>query len=814
MIRSIEDFSWEHLGLTVPLMVVLAGSSTNAQEGGDSPQADDDIEEIVVIGSRSQEPRTAAESTVPIDVLNSEELSSFGNIADLTDNLKSLVPSYNASMASGDGDTYVRPTSLRGLAPDQSLLMINGKRRHRAALIAEFVPGAGKGAQGPNISMIPGIAIQSVEVLRDGAAAQYGSDAIAGVINLRLKENREGGTVRAQYGQHYEGELTYKLEGNVGLPLAADGFLSLSMEVISNEALSRGIQRPQGESLIEAGVPNVGADTPFEDAPFVQTWGRPQSDGTRIFWNAGVPFGESSNLYSHGNWAKVDGRYRFFFRDGDGDGGAPHITIATLRELGFTGLPQGFTPFFDGANDDISYVFGVNGFTAQDIYYDVSFGYGSNDLDFTLNNTINQSIGLGADGNPLQMDFDVGKLGQKETILNLDLLKQLNEQTYFAFGAQYHEETFEITAGEPNSYQGAGSSGFKGFEPQNAGEFSRDSYGLYGELEREFTDEFLGQFALRYEDFADFGSTLDYKVAARVFINQDWALRGSVSTGFHAPTPGQANIQKITTTFDNDTGAQIESGTVPPDHPLAIAAGGAPLTEETSVNFSVGFTGTLGDNITVTFDVYSISIEDRIYKTQRINVVDPVTNIGSGVEFFTNALDLESSGFDFVATTSVGGQRPTDLSLALNWNEVDVTGQNRVNNIEPVTAAIVEDIEKSYPSFKLIVTSNTILTDQLSLMTRTNYYGEHYDERGRIDGVDGNAPTKLLEPVVFIDVELSYELDDSFEVVLGFNNVFDTYIDEIDDPYANRQNVGLPYARRTAANFEGGSWYLTGTYRW
>ena len=785
-----------------------------AQETEEVAAGDEDIEEVVVIGSRSREPRTAAESTVPIDVLNSEELASFGNIADLTDSLRSLVPSYNASMASGDGDTYVRPTSLRGLAPDQSLLMINGKRRHRAALIAEFVPGAGKGAQGPNISMIPAIAIQSVEILRDGAAAQYGSDAIAGVINLRLKEDRDGGTIRAQFGQQYEGEASYKIEGNVGLPIADGGFLNLSMEIISNEALSRGIQRPQGESLIAAGVPNVGADTPFDDAPLVQTWGRPQSEGTRIFWNAGIPVGESSELYSHGNWAKVDGRYRFFFRDGDGDGGAPHITIATLRESGFTGLPQGFTPFFDGANDDLSYVLGIKGIGAQSIYYDVSWGYGSNDLDFTLNNTINQSIGLGADGNPLQMDFDVGKLGQRESLLNVDLLKQIDDQTYFAFGAQYHKETFEITAGETNSYQGAGSSGFKGFEPQNAGEFSRDSYAFYSEVEKEFTDAFIGQFALRYEDFSDFGATLDYKVAGRMFVNDDWAIRGSASTGFHAPTPGQANIQKITTTFDNDTGAQIESGTVPPDHPLAIAAGGAPLTEETSTNLSVGFTGDLGQDITVTFDVYRIGIEDRIYKTQRINVVDPDTNIGSGIEFFTNALDLQSIGFDLVATTSVGNERRTDLSIALNWSEIDVTGQNLVNGIQPVTDAIVEDIEESYPSFKLIVTANSIITDRISLMTRMNYYGEHYDERGRIDGVDGGDPTKLLDAVVFIDAEIAVDLTDDFEAVLGFSNIFDSYIEEIGAPYANRKSVGLPYARRTAANFEGGSWYLTGTYRW
>ena len=250
-------------------------------------------------------------------MLSAEEIGRVGNHADLTDSLRALAPSYNAPMASGDGDTFVRSTSLRGLAPDQTLVMVNGKRRHRAAVIAEFVPAAGKGSHGPNIAMIPGIAVRSVEVLRDGAVAQYGSDAIAGVINFRMKDAAQGGEVRLDYGQYFEGERSLKLAANAGFGLGTDSFANVSFEFVDNEALSRGRQRPNAQALIDAGVPGIGADTPFDDAPLVQTWGRPQTTDYRFFVNAGMPVGEQADLYLHANFASTEGRYRFFYRSGD-----------------------------------------------------------------------------------------------------------------------------------------------------------------------------------------------------------------------------------------------------------------------------------------------------------------------------------------------------------------------------------------------------------------------------------------------------------------------------------------------------------------
>lgn len=792
--------------VAVPIAPALAAEEEDAR----------DVEVVFVIGSRFQTSRSASDAPAPVDILSAEDITSIGNNADLTDSLRALAPSYNAPMASGDGDTFVRPTSLRGLAPDQTLVMVNGKRRHRAALIAEFVPAAGKGSHGPNIGMIPSIAVDSVQVLRDGAVAQYGSDAIAGVINFQMKDAAEGGTVTIDYGQFYEGEQSLKLAANGGFSLGAEGFLNLSYEYVDNEALSRGRQRPNAQALIDAGVRGVGTDSPFEDAPFVQTWGRPQTKDHRFFVNAGVPVGDAGEAYFQGNLADTAGRYRFFYRAGDNpttDDNEAHVTIRGLEIE--DRLPQGFTPFFDGDHFDYGWVAGLKGLFPDGTTYDFSVGYGQDELDFFLNNTINPDIGLGTDGLPAQMGFDVGALQQQELNLNADFTHAFSDSVQLAYGAEWREETFTVVAGEPNSYRGAGSSGFKGLEPVNAGEFSRDNFAVYGEIEHLATDQTLFQYALRYEDFSDFGGTLNGKLAVRHDLTDRLTLRGSVNTGFHAPTPGQSNLQKVTTTFDNDTGLQVESGTVPPDHPLAVAAGGAALEEEESIDYSLGiWTG--GERTELTVDAYIIRIDGRIFKTRSLPSRDPVTEIGSNVQFFTNALDLKVRGLDVVLTTRIdwSDARSTDVSFAYNHNSVDVVSQSLVNGVWPVSAADVEDIEESYPNDRFTVVADTGLGPRWDLMLRANYYGEHYDERGRIGGVDGGAPTKLLDSTIFFDAELGFDYSESLRFTLGAANVFDEYIDVIDAPYANRLNVGLPYARRTAANFEGGSWYLRASYRW
>ena len=773
--------------------------------------ADEVIEEVITIGTRSAKPRTAADSTVPIDVISAEDFNALGSTADLTDNLKAAIPSYTATPATGDGSAFVRPTSLRGTSPDQTLVLVNGKRRHRSALVQFFAPAAGNGAHGVDVGMIPGIALKSVEVLRDGAASQYGSDAIAGVINFNLKDSSEGGEVQLQYGQHYEGESSTKFAANAGFAAGANGFVNASIEIVDNDALSRGIQRPDAQALIDSGVVGVGADSPFGDAPFAQTWGRPETSGTRIYVNSGFDLANGSELYNRLGYADTDGRYRFFYRAGI-PAGAPasgHSSLRAIRDAGFTGalLDTGYTPYLDGQQSDFSWISGLKGAYASGTTYDYSIGYGKNELDYFLNNTTNSDQYI-ADGT-LQRDFNVGAYEQAELNLNADFSKALRDNLNLAYGVEWREETYTVVAGEANASLGGGSSGFKGITPQDSGEFSRDNFALYGDVEHDVSDALLVQYALRYEDFSDFGSTVNGKVAARYRINDDLALRGAVSTGFHAPTPGQSNVRTTITTFDGNTGLQVEEGLVPSTDPRVAAVGGKALTEESSFNISAGFTSSIGDNANLTVDLYQINVDDRIYRTGDI-AVPGTTNT---ISFYTNALDVEHSGVDVVLTTAFdwSASNTTDLTFAYAYNKIDVAGQKQINGVNPVSDSLIEDIENNYPNSRFVATANTDFGDRWNMLVRANYYGAHFDERGTIGAATG--PSAEIDASTYFDAELGFQYNEKLKFSLGAINIFDQYIDEIGASNANRLSVGLQYPRRSAANYEGGSWYLRTSYK-
>ncbi|MDH3619879.1 MAG: TonB-dependent receptor [Gammaproteobacteria bacterium] len=787
----------------------LSYQSAIAQDGAD----DEFIEEIITTGSRSAKPRSAGDSPVPVDVINADDFTAMGNTADLTDNLKALVPSFTATPATGDGSAFVRPTSLRGTSPDQTLVLINGKRRHRSALVQFFAPAAGNGSHGPDIGMIPGMAVKSVEVLRDGAASQYGSDAIAGVINFIMKDASDGGQVMVQYGEHFEGEQSLRAGANIGLPIGDAGFVNATIEYVDNDALSRGIQRPDAQALVDGGVPGVGADSPFGDAPFVQTWGRPQTEGVRFFVNSGFELSNSAELYARFGLAETDGRYRFFYRS------PTHSSLSDHRANGYTGLPAGFTPYLDGAQDDASLVVGVKGEFDSGMLYDISYNYGKNELDYFLNNTVNPDLALVGTCPACeipQRDFDVGGYGQEENTINADFSLPMSDAVNLAFGFEAREETFIAFAGEPNSFLGAGSSGFRGVEPKNAGDFKRDNVAVYVDVEHDVSDALLVQYAARYENYSDFGGTLNGKIAARFRISDAFALRGAVSTGFHAPTPGQSNVSTIITTFDGTTGLQVEEGLFPVSNPDVVAAGGKALTEEQSTNISAGFTAEIGDFLSVTADIYKIEVDDRIYRTGDIPVpplpTDPPGAPARSISFYTNAIDVEHEGIDIVATSSfdVGGASSLDLSLAYSYNSVTVTGQKLVSGIQPVSDSLVEDIENNYPEHRWVLSGNWLLGENFNVMGRINFFGEHFDERGTIGAaVD---PSAKIDATYYVDLEAGWNVNDNWRVVLGGSNIFDEFIDEIGPPNANRLSVGLQYPRRTVANYEGGSWYLKGIF--
>lgn len=756
-----------------------------------------EIEKISILGTRGPS-RTVFDSPVPIDVFSAEEINYIGNTADLTDNLKSLIPSFIATPATGDGSAFIRPTSLRGMSPDQTLIMVNGKRRHRSALVQFLAPAASNGAHGSDIGMIPSIAIKRLEILRDGASAQYGSDAIAGVINLQLKDETDGNEVRWSYGEFYEGESSWIFGANLGTSFGENGFVNLSLETNKNQALSRGLQRPDAQQLIDSGIDGVGDDSPFGDQPLVQSWGRPQTQGAKLMFNMGYQANSWLEWYAHGNVADTEGRYRFFYRPPN------HETL-----LNVTTLPGGYTPYLDGKQKDESIVTGFRGDNDDDLHFDISASWGRNQLDYFLNNTINPGLVDPVLGTPGQRNFDMGGYEQSEFNLNADFSLEVDSDLLLSGGLEWRKESYKTKAGEISAFGILpGPNGLTSVTQERAGTFNRHNFAIYSDIEQKFTDKLLLQYALRYENFSNFGNTTNVKFATRYALTEKVLLRSSLSTGFHAPTPGQANFNTIITTFDGMTGTQVEEGLVPPDHPDAVAAGGAPLQEEESRNFSFGLTQKMGLQSRLALDFYKVFVDGRIYRTSDITTAD-----GRIISFYTNAMDVDHRGVELVFTTHFNllSDFPTDLTFAYNHSKIDVVSQRKVNGLLPVSDAIIEDIESNYPKDRFIITGVMDLKDNWKLVIRGNFYGDHFDERGRIG--DPIEPTAKVRSILFWDMELSYNPTQDLTFTLGSNNLFDQYVNQIGEGYANRLSVGLPYPRRTPANYEGGSWYAKVHYR-
>lgn len=351
-------------------------------------------------------------------------------------------------------------------------------------------------------------------------------------------------------------------------------------------------------------------------------------------------------------------------------------------------------------------------------------------------------------------------------------------------------------------------SGLTAVNQADAGEFDRNNIALYADAEFNVSDDLLLQAALRYEDFSDFGGTTNGKVAARYNVSDDLVLRGAISTGFHAPTPGQANVTTIITTFDGTTGMQVEEGLLRADSPLAIANGAKPLKEEESLSISFGLTYSGFENSNLAIDFYKTEVDDRIYRTGDISL-----DSGGSVSFFTNALDVEHQGIDVVYTTSLewNANTATKFTFAYNHNTIDVVNQSRINGAFPVSEAAIEDIENNYPENRFVTTAVTDFGEHYQVMLRANFYGEHYDERGTIND-QVNPPTAQIDSIVYFDMEFNYFATEDLTLTVGASNIFDSYVDEIGEENANRLSVGLQYPRRTAANYEGGSWYLRAKY--
>jgi iron complex outermembrane receptor protein len=832
------------LGLAVPLSVGFA-QPTFAQDDEEM------IEEVITTGTRSRA-RSVEDSPAPVDVLSAEYFTDQGD-TDLSNLVRNIVPSYNVnSQPISDAATIVRPANLRGLAPDHTLVLINGKRRHRAAVIYWLGNGVADGAQGPDISVIPSIALKQVEVLRDGAAAQYGSDAIAGVMNFILKDDAEGITLEAKYGEYSEGDgQTYAISGNIGLPLTASGFANFSFEYGEQDATDRSVQRDDAAALIAAG--NTAVADP------AQIWGTPEiTNDIKLFANLGLDLGGGSSAYMHGNYASkhVDGG--FYFRNptnrggvfagplvdpdtgeldeegvasvrvGDMDGlGAGGACPAGIPLTGTDGLipdaailaqvaaddncwsfvelfPGGFTPRFGGDVTDAALAAGVRGEMENGLRWDVSVGVGYNDVDFFINNTVNASL-----GSATPTDFNPGDYTQSEQMFNLDFAYAPTPNTNIAFGAEWRNETFEITVGQQESFEigpladqgfSAASNGFPGFSNIAGGSFDRKNMSLYVDGEWEPMDNLLLEAAVRYEDFDDFGTTTNYKLAGNWRITDTFGLRSTVSTGFKAPTPGQSNAFNVSTEFDLVLQDLVNNGTVPSTSGPALLRGGKPLEPEESTNFTFGTFFSVG-TLDVTIDYFRIEVDDRLSLTQDFELTDEevdqliaegITSAGNlaNFRFFANDFDTETTGFDIVATYPVAWQN-SDTTFSLSYNNTDTKVVNPGDNIGETR---IREYEEGLPETRWNLQANHHMGDW-RFLARLSYYDDWYDSE------DGNT----YDGKTLVDLEAAYMFNQNLTVVLGAQNAFDELPDE--NPGA-RAGVGNLYSQFSPFGFNGAYYYL------
>ncbi len=828
--------------LATPVFAQAAPEEDTAEERSD----------IVVIGSRRQD-RTVADSPVPVDVISGDALAESG-YTETNRLLSQLVPSFNFPQPSlTDGTDSVRPATLRGLAPDQTLVLVNGRRRHSSALL-NLNGSVGRGSAAVDLNTIPPLAIERVEVLRDGASSQYGSDAIAGVINVQLRR-AEGGRATVTFGQYRtsmtginevtgvqrdaagqpvlnlqagaggvylltdtgreqrrtDGD-TLTLAMNMGLPVGPGGFVNLTAQFQDRAGTQRSGADPRQQ------YPTVGglADPrEFTFDRFSHRFGQADTQDMTLFLNAGIDVG-ASELYSFASYNIRDGEGAGFYRRAN-DARNRDFSASTTTFVPF--YPDGFLPIIVSTVEDVSAAIGLRG-EMSGWNYDLSAVYGSNDFNFGVTNSFNTSIGQGS-----ARRFDAGSLRFGQTSINLDIQREipfLANGLSIAFGAEYRNENFRIIAGEPQSYLAgpfaaspfnapAGAQVFPGFRPANEVDASRDSYALYGELESDLFAGFTLQAAGRFEHYSDFGNTVNGKLAARWELLDGLGVRGSISSGFRAPSLHQQFY--ATTSTNNVNGTLVEIGTFPVSSPVAVALGSQPLEPEESLNISGGVTFDLIPGLSITADYFNIEISNRIIITENLQgaaVVSLLQGAGfnniTSARFFINGIDTRTEGFDVVASYRVPdfGLGRWRLTAGYNQTETVITDRAVLPTLPGLTLFGRQEslrLTDGQPRDKI----NFGVDWDLGIVSATfrgNRYGEVLNP-GTIDLRD-----QVFGAEWVMDMEVRVRPNDQLEFAVGANNLFDNYPDLVRAGVVNGQNYGLngyflPYSSFSPFGFNG-----------
>jgi len=823
-----------------------------------SVSAQEMVEEIVTTGSRIKA-RSTTETPAPIDVIGADELANQGD-TDISNLLRNSVPSYSVNdQPISDAATLVRPANLRGMAPDHTLLLVNGKRRHRAAVITWLGNGISNGSQGPDAAAIPAMALKNVEVLRDGAAAQYGSDAIAGVINFNLKDASEGSSISMRAGEYSEGDgqaLTFA--ANTGMELGSNGFVNLTFEYGSMDPTSRSEQRDDAQGLIDAGVQGVPAPA--------MIWGRPiVDDDMKIFVNFGADLGGGTEMYGYTNYnsKNVDGGFFFrnptnrpgVFADGDGnllvadttgdmsgncDQYAVEYSASVVAGLAADNncfnfnetIPGGFTPRFGGKVTDQTFLMGLKGETDGGLGWDVSTYYGKSKADFHINNTVNASL---LDMTP--RDFDPGYYQQVDMNMNADFTYSSSETLNWAFGAEYRTEEFTVGAGQEESFIDGGygsqgfstsSNGFPGFPAATAGVFDRSNYAVYVESELDASDDLLIQAAMRFEDFEDFGTTTNYKIGANYQMTDDMGVRATYSTGFKAPTPGQSNTSNTSTELS--AGVLVNNGTIPATSAVALRNGGAALQPEDATNWTFGVFATVGE-FDITVDYFDIDVEDRLNLSSEVELTDAdvADLIAEGVpgagdlrrfRFFTNDFDTNTSGLDVVISTTTESSMGTTMwNLAYNSTKTEVTDYNAAT----IDAQRIKQIEDTTPETRWNLSANHMM-DAWRVLARVSFYDEWFDQfecdvfsSGCSAEVTANPGAYTFDSEFVVDLEVEYDFSENSSLLIGANNVFDNNGQKAADMHGLGFNtasaaVGNTYSTFAPMGFSGAFYYANYRY--
>ncbi|WP_442961730.1 TonB-dependent receptor plug domain-containing protein [Pseudoalteromonas sp. SMS1] len=797
-----------------PIALALLSSTMMAQA---NEPTEEKIETISVLGSKVSN-RTATESTSPIDILDTEQLNK-GGFTELGQSLQSIAPSFNFSRTQvSDGSDLFRPATLRGLQPDQTLVLINGKRRHTQAIFG-LSGTVGAGAAGTDMNSIPMMALKNVEILRDGAAARYGSDAIAGVINLSLNDSTGVTTGFVQGSSTGEGDGdTYALGLNRGFDLGNEGgFINVSLEYRDADGTNRAERDTGGSST-----------TPKGDLSNSVRWrqGNSDSEFISVFYNAALPLGDKE-LYSFAGYSNRTALGNGFYRDFDrAERNVPQV------------YPDGFLPRIDNEAEDISFAVGIKGDINPDWNFDLSTVYGENQYDYSSSNTINASYAaeyLANNPNASSQDIanNAGPRGGysggfrfDQWTTNLDIngvIDRANaEPVYLSIGAEYRKENYQIVPGEVASYAcGAsnaersfasvinsevfadcGFQAYQGLRPDAANSASRSSHAIYLEAETLLNENWLVSAALRYEDVSDSGDDTIWKLATRYEVTEDLAIRAAASTGFRAPSLQQSGYTAFTTTLGGD-GSLATSYTATAGSPFPSALGIDGLKLESSDNYNLGLAWDVSGNLSLTLDFYQIKIYDRINlgsfigadSAELSNFADANTALkATGAvqgNFFSNSLDSTTKGVDLIASYNTDfASGELEITFAANKNETTIDRVNSPDGI-PDTIALDEQrrsfLTHGQPQERATLTFD-YKAEHWSSLLRFNYFGEtevSYFAGRHIVLPDSLSPTNswqqtsVVESAVLVDVNFGYELTENLNLSVGIDNLFDETPDEL-----------------------------------